>query len=42
MSHKEAQALVAWLKEDLATYFAAAAAGGEASFAQIKDRVEML
>ena len=42
MSHKEATALIDWLKEDLATYFAAAAAGGEPSFAQIKDRVDML
>ena len=42
MSHKEAQALIDWLKEDLTTYFAEAAAGGSPSFAQIKDRVEML
>ena len=45
MSHKEAQALIDWLKEDLTTYFAEAAAGGSPSFAQmqqIKNAVEML
>ena len=42
MSHKEALALIDWLKSDLEAYFAASKEGGEANFAQIKDRVEML
>ena len=45
MSHKEAIALVDWLKEDLKSYFATLREGGEITFAQkaqIRNAVEML
>lgn len=42
MSHKEALGLIEFLRGDLKAYFQEAREGGQPSFAQVKDKVDML